>query len=210
MTTVDLDQGSPAWKTWRRTKRNASEAPIVMHATPSWQKKSWETLADKRNGAEDEPPSAFVAAMWARGHLIERVVQHRWLPGAFPAVLESGPYGASYDGWDLFRREWIEVKNHRTDKAPLLLGLRELGHVGPGWETKPGDVDALFEIAPNVGWQLVQQAAVTNEPSAQALLVSYYSSRVWAAVWYSARHLLVRWPELSREWRRFCAWEHRQ
>lgn len=208
--TIDLDQGSPAWREWRRTKRNASEAPTVMRANPAWRKESWDGLADKRNGHESDPPSEFVARMWERGHLIERVVQHRFLPAAFPAVIENAPYGASYDGRDPARREWLEVKNHRTDNAPLLLGLRDLGHYGPGWESKPGSVDALMRLAPHVAWQLVQQAAVNGDPSWQALLVSYYTQRTWAAVWYSARDLLVHWATLETEWRRFCAWEHRR
>ncbi len=209
MRVAHYHQGSPAWHTWRSKKMTASSSAVVMRANPNWNKKSWVDLADMRRGVPEEPVSEFVRNMRERGHLMERVIQHRFLPRAFPAALERGNYAASLDGWCAPDLEWLEAKNHRAVKAPLLLGLQERGHTGPEWRELPGLIDDLLLFAPHIGWQLVHQAAVIGNDRARCLLVSYHSSRAWAAAWYSSHELLKRWPDLEAEWKRYTAWEQR-
>ena len=68
MKTLQLLQGSPEWLAHRRLSKNASEAPVMMGASPKMQRN--ELLAAKA-GYGDREYSDFVLCLFEDGHRTE-------------------------------------------------------------------------------------------------------------------------------------------
>lgn len=96
MKIVELEQNTPAWLDWRKTKRMASEASVVTGRNP-WQKPLH--LAQVKRGVS----SVFMNSAMARGHQYEPEAR-AYLEAKLgligdPVVIETGDFGASLDWW---------------------------------------------------------------------------------------------------------------
>jgi len=96
-TIVQLEQGSEAWIEWRKTKRTASETPVVMGLSP-YQKPP--ALARVKRGLA----TVFQNSAMSRGIQYEPEARawfesHMGMIGK-PVVAELGDYAASLDWWD--------------------------------------------------------------------------------------------------------------
>jgi putative phage-type endonuclease len=94
MIAITLEQGSPEWLDYRRTKRSASETPTVTRRSPY---QTWEQLRDIKRGA-----NTFTTKAMQHGHANENRAR-LWAEaetGLFlpPIVVEEGDYAASLDG----------------------------------------------------------------------------------------------------------------
>lgn len=99
MKVIELTQGSPEWHEYRRTARNASDAPAMLGISPY--KTREELLREKATGIVPEP-TPQQQRIFDRGHLIEslaRSVAEDVIGEALsPCVGTDGTYSASFDG----------------------------------------------------------------------------------------------------------------
>ena len=186
-----LEQGSDAWKAWRRERLTASNAAIVMACAPAyWGIRTPEELRRWMAGEWEPPePDAFTLKLWADGHRIEDEVRGRlndsWY-AFYPTVFERGDFGASLDGWDEVSGEWLEVK------AP-----KDANSAAYRLATDGKCPDYYF-------WQLIHQAYCVPDG---ATLCRYVvapadgSRPIETAMTREA--LLERWPELEAAWLAF-------
>ena len=123
-TEVDLIQGSQEWLDFRRTKRMASETPIIMGLSP-WQKPKDVVKAKRGENAKTN------FAM-RRGQELEPVARdvYQAVVGVLrPAVYFDLDYGASLDGIDLFGELIVEIKCPMKGKASDLWKQAENGEI---------------------------------------------------------------------------------
>lgn len=121
---VDLVQGSQEWLDFRRTKRMASETPIIMGVSP-WQKPKDVVKAKRGENAKSN------YAM-RRGQELEPVARdvYQGIVGVLrPAVFVADDYGASLDGIDLFNELIVEIKCPMKGKASDLWKQAENGEI---------------------------------------------------------------------------------
>ena len=104
-------QGSPEWKAYRTTKRNASDAPAMMGE--SAYKTRSQLLHEVFTGMSPDIDPA-TQALFDRGHAIEdakRPLAEKIIgKDLFPAVGSEGIYSASFDGITMMEDEGWECK----------------------------------------------------------------------------------------------------
>lgn len=113
MRKVELEQGSPEWLAWRKSVVTATDAPILMGASPyATPYKGWQ----RKVGLAEEQP--FNSAM-GRGQRDEPVARQMFIDeygiDMHPAVIEStlNPFcGASLDGISECGRYLLEIKSN--------------------------------------------------------------------------------------------------
>lgn len=123
-TEVDLVQGSQEWLDFRRTKRMASETPIIMGLSP------WQKPKDVVKAKRGENAKANYAMR--RGQELEPVARdvYQGIVGVLrPGVFVSGDYGASLDGIDLFNELIVEIKCPMKGKDSDLWKQAENGEI---------------------------------------------------------------------------------
>jgi len=111
MRVIELEQGSPEWLEWRRTKSMASETPAVMGLSP-WQSPLM-VAESKLNGAQMAQNAAMLRGI-EREPIVRERVSKDWNIRFEPAVVEDEEYGASLDGIDLYDdvgRTILEIKS---------------------------------------------------------------------------------------------------
>ena len=187
---VDLEQGSPEWHAWRRSKYTASEAAVVMGCAPSW----WEIstpdqLRAYKETGEKAGVSEYVEKMRAAGHRIEDVQRE---VNVFPACFERGPYGASLDGYDPVYEGWYEIKGPRDRNSKI-------------YRAAISSDKCRDQVLDYVWWQLVHQAHVVPDdlqycvyivaPDDRAKKIETVIPRKW---------LLEDWPTLEAAWQAFA------
>lgn len=104
---INLVQGSPEWREWRRHKRMASETPAIMGVSPYMSAADIRAIKLGGNG-----PSVSVAMQY--GHDQEplaRAAYEALLEPMRPAVMVDGDYGASLDGINIGGDTILEVKS---------------------------------------------------------------------------------------------------
>lgn len=111
MKRIEIDQGSDAWKLWRRTVLTATDASVILGVNP------WVTpfkLWQRKLGLSDEQISS--AAM-ERGSKLEPIARKKFIEGTGiyvePAVVVSEEHtflGASLDGISNCGKYLLEVK----------------------------------------------------------------------------------------------------
>lgn len=114
-------QGSPEWKINRKTKRNASEAPIVMGASKNVTRT--EFLDMKALGTEQEFSEWFEKNILDRGHRVEAlarpiaeaIVGEELYP--ISASSDDGYLSASFDGCTMLEDIIWECKQYNESKA---------------------------------------------------------------------------------------------
>lgn len=151
-TIAGLIQGSDQWLAHRRTTRNASDASVMMGASPSISRR--ELVRLMANGLEREFSDYVQKFILDRGHEVEPALR-RFAEGLiedelFPitATTDDGYMGASYDGVTIDDKTIFEAKQYSEEKWQ---------HIERG------------EIPPVDRWQVTQQFAVN--PDAE---VCYY------------------------------------
>lgn len=142
MKIVDLAQGSPEWLEHRDRFKNASEAPVVMGASPY---KSRDALLREKKTGDRPKHSAYTESLFQRGHDAEAaarpIVEQQIGEELYPVVATRGELGASFDGITLMEDVVWECKLWNEDKvADIKAG-------------KPPKCDY---------WQLVQQFYVSG------------------------------------------------
>jgi len=127
MKIVDLTQGSPEWLEHRDKFKNASEAPVIMGASPY---KSRDALLREKKTGDRPEHSAHTEALFQRGHDAEAaarpIVEQQIGEELYPVVATRGELGASFDGITLMEdvvwecKLWNEGKaaDVRAGKAP--------------------------------------------------------------------------------------------
>jgi len=121
---VELVQGSQEWLDFRKTKRMASETPVIMGLSP-WQKPK--DIVKAKRGENAKTNYAM-----RRGQDLEPVARdvYQGIVGLLrPAVFVSGDYGASLDGIDLFNELIVEIKCPMKGKTSDLWKQAENGEV---------------------------------------------------------------------------------
>ena len=191
---VDLEQGSPEWHAWRRSKFTASEAAVVMGCAPSW----WEIstpdqLRAYKETGEKAGVSEYVEKMRAAGHAMETIQREE---GVEPLCFERGPYGASLDGYDLVFNQWFEIKAPRDRNSKIYRAVR----------SKVRSQVANIERMPEyVWWQLVHQAFVVPEDCHTCVyIVAPNDGAPYVSVDLSRAELLEAWPKLEAAWQAFA------
>lgn len=143
MKILQLVQGSPEWLAHRRTTRNASDASVMMNASPNISRRELVKLC--ATGVEREFSDYVQKRILDRGHeveprlrdLAEKMVGEDLYP--VTGITEDGYLGASFDGVTMLGDKIFEAKQPSADKIELV---------------------EQNEIPPQDYWQIVQQFAV--------------------------------------------------
>src|SRR5690554_113818 len=118
MKIVDLTQGSPEWLEHRDKLKNASEAPVIMGASPY---KSRDALLREKKTGDRPKHSAYTESLFQRGHAAEAVarpiVEKQIGEELYPVVATRGDLGASFDGITLMEDVVWECKLWNEDKV---------------------------------------------------------------------------------------------
>ena len=201
MTTIlQMEQGTPEWLEWRRTKCTASHAAIIMGDQPDWSPvRTWADLRDVMAGFEPERKSSeYLDRVAALGLAAEDGARAAYMPNAKPciAVLDDDDrFTASLDGFDVERRQWIEIKRPAHGvKSKMIKRLMEAN-----------GSDIKDFIMPHIYWQLVHQAAVLEGTAESCLFVAWVERPPDATMTLRipTKELLVDWPILKEQWIRF-------
>lgn len=144
MKIVDAPQGSEAWLAHRRGTRNASEAPIIMGASPYVTRA--ELVRQRARGIEREIDAA-TQFVFDKGHAVEPLL--RALAEAYTgedfypitATSDDGKLSASFDGVTMDEAALLEAKQSNAEKMQL---------------ARDGTIPAADK------WQIVQQFAVCD------------------------------------------------
>lgn len=145
-TIAGLVQGSDQWLAHRRTTRNASDASVMMGASPSISRR--ELVRLMANGLEREFSDYVQKFILDRGHEVEpalrRFAEDLIEDELFPttATTDDGYMGASFDGITMDDRIIFEAKQASEEKFQCI----ERG-----------------EIPPADRWQITQQFAVCTD-----------------------------------------------
>lgn len=119
MRIVDFPQGSAEWLAHRRTTRNASEAPIIMGASPYVSRS--ELIRQRATGVEREIDAA-TQFVFDRGHEVEpklRALAEAYTGEDFypiTATSDDGYLSASFDGVTLDETALLEAKQSNAGK----------------------------------------------------------------------------------------------
>lgn len=111
MKTIDLEQGSPEWLSWRKTVITATDCPAILGSSPwSTAYKCWQR---KLNIAEEQKSTEAME----RGKRLEPVARslfnERYAMNMMPVVTESTEFdflGASLDGLSDCHKYVLEIK----------------------------------------------------------------------------------------------------
>ena len=153
MKILELVQGSPEWLAHRRGTHNASDASVMMGASPNTTRAA--LIRACGSGVEREFSDYVQEHVLARGHEVEPALRARAEAAIgedlYPvtATSDDGFLGASFDGVTLSGEDIFEGKQWNEDKAEFVR-------------------DGL--IPPADRWQIVQQFAVCET----ALRCHYY------------------------------------
>lgn len=108
----NLAQGSPEWKAYRNTKRNASDAPAMAGCSPY---KTRSQLVHEVFTGITADVDERTQALFDRGHEIEElkrsVAEEILGEELFPAVASEGIYSASFDGITMLEEDIWECKS---------------------------------------------------------------------------------------------------
>ena len=185
---VDLKQGSDEWLEWRKGKRTASQACVIMNACPAYYEiKTWDDLRLHEAGLGNEP-SEWTKKAWEHGGGKEAEARERFFRDFEPACFENGDYAASLDG----HKEgfFLEVKCPVSGIRSTMLK------------------DALEDkIQSHVWWQMVHQFMVLDGDVDAAYLLVYVSDSEGehATVRVSGNELAEGVAELREQWEMYSA-----
>lgn len=186
MKTLNLTQGSPEWLATRMNYFTASEAPIMMGASPYMTRE--ELLTMKKTGitadVNDQQQRIF-----DRGHalekqarpLAEKVLGVDLYPVTGCAEIEGLPLLASFDGLDMTDELGFEHKTFNADKVARM---------------QSGEI--LYEYI----WQLEHQLLVSGATSI-LFVMSDGTPDNWYQIHYSADPVLRE--QLIAGWKQFAA-----
>ncbi len=185
MKTLQLLQGSPEWLAHRRLSKNASEAPVMMGASPKMQRN--ELLAAKA-GYGDREYSDFVLCLFEDGHrteaearpLVEADIGEELYPVSGES--ECGEYAASYDGLTMLEDVAFEHKM---------------------WNEKLAEAVRNKDLAPEYYWQLEHQLLVNPSIEKVVFVVSDGTRDNREVMEY--RRVEGRAEQLVRGWAQFDA-----
>jgi putative phage-type endonuclease len=130
-TIAGLVQGSDQWLAHRRTTRNASDASVMMGASPSISRR--ELVRLMANGLEREFSDYVQKFILDRGHEVEpalrRFAEDLIEDELFPktATTDDGYMGASFDGITMDDRIIFEAKQASEEKFQCI----ERGEIPP-------------------------------------------------------------------------------
>lgn len=188
MKTLNLVQGSSAWHAVRLNHFTASEAPIMMGASPYMTRE--ELLTMKKTGITAEV-SEQQQRIFDRGHaleklalpLAEKVLGVDLYPVTGCADVEGLPLLASFDGLDMLEELGFEHKTYNADKAAQ---MRESGNVLPEYV-----------------WQLEHQLLVSGAASILFVMSDGTPDR-WYQIHYSAdpalrEQLIAGWKQFAKD-----------
>ncbi len=202
---IDMPQGSDAWHEWREDLYTASEAAVIMHSAPSWEKhvKTWDDLRRVHLGLSPEPDS-FTQYAWDHGKKSEPKAREQNFPTYTPACIQVDDtnFAASLDGVFIGEDEssWLEIKcptpttgtrSKAWKKAGLFKDVTENGR----------DIRECFED--HHWWQLVHQAMVLPSDFTTCYFMVWLNEDKVRYVPVSAERLRENTVELYDQWIKF-------
>jgi putative phage-type endonuclease len=176
---VDLEQGSPEWLLYRRSRKMASESAALLRCSPWYPRNAFE-LCEVKSGRREVP----VTPAMARGSALEAIaralyeIERKDL--MVPYVLEGeDQYAASLDGLSFDGTRILEIKCPWKGSASDLWARAARGQVPPHYQCQvQGELMAsgadradyavyawdthslkVIEIKPDVGMQARIRAA---------------------------------------------------
>ena len=203
----NLEQGSPEWHEWRAKRCMASQAPVIMGATPSYYSvRTWADLRAEQAGMGAEVSEETKRA-WEHGKVNEAKARkylnvNMWDYEPVCGECETDSrFAASFDGVD-GDMGWCEIKCPVSGERSTMLKLAE--SYGEGQENYKDC------IPPHIWWQLVHQAAVYTDEGRRNLqegcicvYLVYLTDDRNALLRVDISNLLADWPALKAEWERF-------
>ena len=120
MKILNLQQGSPEWLSHRRGTRNASDASVMMGASPNLSRRA--LVRHRATGIDREFSDYVQTQILDKGHAVEpalRALAEKMLrEDLYPvtAVSDDGYLGASFDGVTLAEDAFIEAKQSNAEK----------------------------------------------------------------------------------------------
>ena len=165
----DFEQGTPEWLEWRAGHWNASEAAVIMNATPSWMEvRTWEDLRLQKAGLFEFSDST--KKMFAHGNAQEgkarELLEKQYGLEFPPAVIEqvkNPKVAASLDGLHVGHNghvTFVEIKS---------VTARARGHL---------NVQSFFDIPKHYQWQVVHQFWALDVDEATCLFVIYDGEKI--------------------------------
>lgn len=183
MKVVKLEQGTPEWLDLRRTKRCASETPIVMGVSP-WG--NWRTLRDTKNGNGTFKGNAATR----HGHALEPEARQafRLEHGIVcePLIVVDGDYLASLDGYG--------------EGVPVEIKCPYSGRNSSTWQAIERE-----EIEPHYHWQVQHQLMVTGADFAYFAVYVEGELRV-----LKIEPNPDMWADICMSWDEFDEWRNQQ
>ena len=180
MNIVELEQGSQAWKVWRRNFRMASETPAVTRRSPF---QNWEGLRKVKRGED-------IQNNWIlqHGHEYEPIAR-AYAAGETglmftPVIVQDGEYGASLDG--LEGKAICEIKCPATGRRSKTWQMAEQGMI-------PSHYDD----------QIIHQLAVSG---AELCYFTVYDSATSKGIIIERRPDESAWKLIQKQWDEFWPW----
>jgi putative phage-type endonuclease len=173
-----MEQGSDAWRKWRRTKRMASLSPAVMNASP-WQTRR-DVIAFYRDGkdATDNPAMAFGRAHESDARSYAANLLNEFLT---PCVVEQDEYAASLDGLTDDGETLIEAKApYRGTASETFKAALQDSAGGYRWQIQHQLMVTGCKRALYVVWTLDQSVHLFVEPD---LEMHKAIRAAWDALW---------------------------
>lgn len=180
MNIVELEQGSQAWKNWRRNFRMASETPAVTRRSPY---QNWEGLRKVKRGED-------IQNNWIlqHGHEYEPVARAYVAAETglmfTPVIVQDGEYGASLDGLD--DNCIVEIKCPATGRRSQTWKMAEQGLIPPHYDD-----------------QIIHQLAVSGS---ELCYFTVYDSATSKGIIIERRPDESAWKLIQKQWDEFWPW----
>ena len=191
MKTVNLQQGTPEWLSWRASRFTASDAPVMLGISPYRSRES--LLREKALGEAPEHSDATLA-LFAEGHraevlarsMVERMIDDE----LYPTVVEddAGQLAASLDGMTLDGDTLFEHKLLNDD----LRACRDNGSPIPGHYRAQMEQQLMVTDAREVLFVASRWDDAGNQTE-EPLIAHYESDPIMS------RRILDGWAQFARD-----------
>ena len=205
MTIIDLEQNTPEWLEWRRTRLMASDAGSA--AKQGY--KTWEQLKAAQSGQEEEIPEDL-QKIFDYGHEMEEKVRTIAPFDRFkPVVIEDGVYGASLDG--MCNDDVLEIKSpytkHNSKIWQLFHDFVKAKTGGPPVSSIAYHVDYFAGLAPPyILFQMIQQAQLSQCKRMFYLICMGPTEEDMFLSIIEGKRLRLHWDVLLDHWNAYVEW----
>ena len=210
---MKLEQNTPEWMDWRRSRYSASEAPIIIGCAPSyWQTRTPDQLRLLKRGELEQKVSDYTRKIWQYGHDTESVARKEVLGNNYKPVCvetDDGVFSASLDAYDPSDHYlWAEIKCPFMKQRSKLWQKLELSVREEMDGAAP--VPSRDIIPDYVWWQMVHQSYVLFRDEGdwkdasgkvyEGVLVVYIDTVNYITLSVSVDEFVADWPLLEEQW----------